>query len=764
MRRVLRLHLTLSGRVQGVGFRPALYRLCRELGLLGTIANSDRGVVADLEGAAAELEALRSRLSGALPTHARVERREEAWLTPRGVETLEILHSQDTGGSGARVPADLATCPACRAEIADPADRRRGYALTNCTDCGPRFTITRAVPYDRGTTTMASFPLCAACAGEYRDIDDRRYHAEPMACPACGPSVSLLDRAGEPVGGGEPLAEARALLRAGGVLAVKGLGGYHLAVDATNDEAVARLRRDKRRPHRPLAIMVRDLEQAQALVVFSGEEARLLTSPAAPIVLLPRQAGAGVSRLVAPGMPRLGVMLAYTPLHLLLLGDQMPPLVMTSGNRAGEPIITDDAEAQRRLEPVADAFLVHGREILVACEDSVVSGGPDAPPMVVRRSRGHVPDPIPLPADAGVALATGGQLKVCCCLVGGGEAYLGPHVGDLGSVEGEAAYQRALDQMTRLLRLQPEAVVHDMHPDYLTTRLAQGMGLPAMTVQHHHAHAAAVAGEHGLEGPLLALCLDGTGYGDDGQIWGGELLLLPNPGQYQRMGSLRPFGLPGGERAIGQPWRAALGLVWATLGEDALAAAGALLHVGPRRLSAARAMLTSGVGVVNTTSGGRLFDAVAALCGLGRAPTYEAQPAVELEAAAHGAAAVTAYPVTVDQGEGRLLLDPAPMVGALLEDLQAGTPAATASARFHQGLAQGFCQLAAQAAVDRSGVKQVTLSGGCLVNQRLCAALIQGLQAAGLEPILPLVVPPNDGGLAYGQAVVWSWRVRPDPA
>ena len=753
-----RLILTLTGKVQGVGFRPALFRLCRELGLRGTIANSDRGVVADLEGARAALDALGSRLDDALPEHARVRSRQQAWgATPRGSEELQILDSVDAGGSGARVPADLSVCAACRAELADPADRRFGYALTNCTDCGPRFTITRAVPYDRKHTTMAPFPMCPACAAEYSDVEDRRYHAEPVACPSCGPRVALVNGGGEDLGGGDPLVAARDMLRGGGVLAVKGLGGYHLAVDATSDKAVARLRRRKGRPHRPLALMVRDLRQARELVLITPRAERLLTGPAAPIVLLERRPRAAESELVAPGSPRLGVMLAYTPLHLLLM-DGHTSLVMTSGNRSEEPIVTGDAEARQQLARLADAFLVHGREILVACEDSVVSAGLDQPTLVVRRSRGHVPDPIPLPRDAGVILATGGQLKVCCCLTRGVEAFPGPHVGDLGSVEGEEAYGKSLEHLRGLLRLEPEAVVHDLHPDYTTTRLAGELGLPSLAVQHHHAHAAAVAGEISLDGPLLALCLDGTGYGEDGHIWGGELLLLPDPGRYERVGSLLPFGLPGGERAVRQPWRAALGLVYACMGETALDRAATLLGLGSRRLSAVRAMLGSGVGVATTTSCGRLFDAVAALCGLGREPTYEAQPALELEAAAHGQPPGDGYPALVKEGEGRLLLDPAPMVASVLNDLDLGASPADISARFHDGLASGLCRLASRAAADHGGITQVALAGGCLVNQRLCAGLIQGLTARGLEAALPGHVPPNDGGLAYGQAVVWAYR------
>lgn len=742
--------------MQGVGFRPALHRLAADLGLTGTISNSGRGVEAELEGPRAALDALLARLDSALPEHAVVESRQVRWLAPRGERRLSIVASTQGSARGARLPPDLATCAACRAEIFDAADRRHGYAFTNCTACGPRFTITRRLPYDRARTTMAPFALCPACEEEYGDLTDRRHHAEPVACPECGPRLVLTDDQGRDIAAGEALAGARRRLRAGEIVAIKGLGGWHLAVDATSDRAVARLRRRKVRPHRPLAVMARDLEQARTLGDLGDEASRLLASPAAPIVLLPALDGSPLSPRVAPGLDRVGLLLAYTPLHHLLLRG-MPPLVMTSGNRGGEPIAVGGDEARRRLAGIADCWLDHDREILAACEDSVISAGPPATVMI-RRSRGFVPDPLPLPREAGSALALGGQQKVAPCLVLGKEAIPGPHVGDLDSPEGLAALERAVGHLTRLLGAAPAAVLHDLHPDYVTTRHAQKLGLPALAVQHHHAHAAAVAGEHGLEGPLLALVLDGTGYGDDGTVWGGELLLLPDPGQYQRVGSLRPFPLPGGERAVHQPWRSALGLCLELLGDAGGERAGRALGLDEQRVDAVRGMLRNRVATVTTSSAGRLFDAVAALCGIAPEPTYEGQPAVELEAAAARAgAAPGAYEMPVRPAEGRLLLDPSPALEAVLADLAAGAPVEPVAARFHGGLAAGLVEMTAAAAAE-AGVHTVALAGGCLVNRILCGALLEGLRAADLEPLLPRRLPCNDGGLSYGQAVVCAFQ------
>jgi len=739
--------------VQGVGFRPALHRLAARQGLAGTITNSDRGVVAHLEGDRSALEGLLEQLDDGLPPHAEVQEREEAWSEAQGAQGLRVVASQDGGARGARIPSDLASCADCLAELFDPGDRRHGYPFTNCTNCGPRFTIAREVPYDRVRTSMAPFALCPDCAAEYEDLADRRYHAEPTACPVCGPALTYSDTQAQGEQGAAALAAARDLLDAGEVLALKGLGGFHLSADATRDDAVDRLRRRKRRPHRPLAVMARDLPQARALALVDAESEALLTSAAAPIVLLPaRPGGGGLSALVAPGTDRVGLMLPYTPLHHLLLRGSAP-LVMTSGNLSEEPIAVNGAEARRRLAGIAAGYLDHDREILVACEDSVVTPARTGS-LFIRRSRGYVPEPLPLPRDAGCALAVGGQLKNTVCLTHGRQAFPGPHTGDLDSAAGQAAFVRAVDHLCRLLRLEPEAVVHDAHPDYFTTRHAQGLGLPSLAVQHHHAHAAAVAGEHGCDGPLLALCLDGTGYGDDGVIWGAELLELPDPGRYRRLGGLRRFPLPGGERAVREPWRAALGLCSELLGDEGLTRAGRLLALDDERTEAARGMIRAGVALARTSSCGRLFDAVAALCGLGRAPTYEAQPAVELEAAARRAGAPAApYPMALDG----LTLDPALALEQILADLERGAEPAQVAARFHLGLAAGLSALAARAAA-RTGTSQVALAGGCLVNQVLRDALVRGLSRQGLQPLLPRLLPPNDGAISYGQAVVWAWQ------
>ena len=742
-----RLELTITGRVQGVGFRPALYRLAAARGLQGSIANTDAGVVVDLEGPREQLAQLAAELEQAPPPHSQVEHVSQRWLEPAGAAELTILPSVDRGSRGARIPADLATCDHCLAEVRDADDRRHGYALTNCTACGPRLTIVRAVPYDRPLTTMAAFEMCPACAAEYADPLDRRYHAEPTACPDCGPRLELVDSDGQLLQG-DPVQRAAALLGQGQVVAVKGLGGFHLAADARNGPAIARLRQRKGRADKPFAVMVRDLDEARRHAEVDADAAALLRSAAAPIVLLPRAPGCQLAAEVSPGIPLLGLLLPYTPLHHLLLA-RIPALVMTSGNFTEEAIAISNADAARRLASLADALLQHDREILVACEDSVVR--PTARgPLLIRRSRGYVPDPISLSADAGQVLALGGQLKNTFCLTNGEQAFLGPHVGDLDSPQSYDALVRAVEHMQGLLRLRPEAVVHDLHPDYATTRLAQQLGLPAMAVQHHHAHAAAVVADRGLSGAVLGLSLDGTGLGSDGTIWGGELLHLPHAGQFRRLGHLRAFGLPGGEACIRRPARAAQALTMELLGPEAGEAARRLLGLDPAESAAIAAMLRSGTATARSTSCGRLFDAVAALCGVGRQPTFEGQPAMLLEALARGR---RAEPYAMELGGQPLVLDPTPTLAAVLQDLQRGVPAAEVAARFQAAVVQGMAALCASGAAQ-CGAQRVVLGGGCLQNQFLAEQLPLALERHGLRPYLPRRVPPNDGGLALGQAVV----------
>ena len=748
-----RLRLVIRGKVQGVGFRPSLYRMAQARGLLGTLANTDAGVVVDLEGPRAALRDFFHKLPVSIPPHAELEEVTAHWPEPEGKDALVILASVDAGARGARIPADLATCDECLEELRDPADRRGGYAFINCTNCGPRFTIVSGVPYDRPKTTMAVFDFCPDCEAEYGDPGDRRYHAEPVACPVCGPALALTDAAGVALEG-DPVERAAALLAEGKVLAVKGLGGFHLAADARSEQAVVRLRQRKGRADKPFAVMVRDLRWARRVAVVEGSAEALLRSAKAPIVLLPRAEGTGeLAEAVAPGSDMVGLMLPYTPLHHLLLA-RLPALVMTSGNFSEEPIATDNGEARERLASLADAFLQHDRKILVACEDSVVRPMEHGP-VLIRRSRGYAPDPVPLPVDAGCTLAVGGQLKNTFCLTHGREAFLGPHVGDLESPESQDAFVRAVEHLAGLLRLEPEAVVHDAHPDYVTTRHALSLGLPARAVQHHHAHVAAVAGDQRVEGPVLGLALDGTGYGDDDTVWGGELLLCPQPGSYERLGHLRSFPLPGGEACVRRPARTALGLVHALLGAGAVARALPHLDLSAAEADAMEAMIERRTATVTTSSCGRLFDAVAALCGLGHRPTFEGQPAMMLELAAGGQPAEP-YPVDLDEATG--VLDPAPALDAMLDDRAAGVAPAQIAARFHRGLAEGLARQCAAAALAH-GLGQVVLGGGCFQNRLLVRELLAALSRAGIVGLLPTRVPPNDGGLAYGQAVVHGYML-----
>jgi len=721
---------------------------------MGTFANSDAGVVVDLEGPKAALEDYLDKLPNSIPPHAQIQEMDEQWPAPEGKGELRILPSVDAGGGGARIPSDLATCEDCLCEMRDPDDRRGGYAFINCTACGPRFTIVSGVPYDRPKTTMVGFELCPACKAEYEDPGDRRYHAEPIACPVCGPTLRLTDPQGAELDG-DPVEQAAALLGQGQVVAVKGLGGFHLAVDARDEEAVARLRQRKGRADKPFAVMVRDLPQARRVARVDEQAAAVLGSAKAPIVLLPRATEYDLAPSVSPGNPMVGLMLPYTPLHHLLLAH-LPALVMTSGNLSEEPIATDNQEARDRLGALADAFLEHDRQILVACEDSVVRPM-ETGPMLFRRSRGHAPNPVQLPADAGRVLAVGGQLKNTFCITNGREAFLGPHVGDLESPESYEAFTRAVEHLSGLLRIEPEAVVHDAHPDYLTTRHAQGLGLPALAVQHHHAHVAAVAGDRGITGPFLGLALDGTGFGDDGTVWGGELLLCDEPGDYERLGHLRPFSLPGGEACIRRPARTAAALVYEQLGLARLDSALPRLGLHPDEAAAIMGQVRSRIATVTTTSCGRLFDAVAALCGLGLRPTFEGQPAMELEFVAGDTVATLPYPMEV--APGSLELDPAPALLGVLTDMAAGEEPAVVAARFQAGLVLGLARLCSLAA-EHSGVDQVALGGGCFQNRFLTRELSAALDGQGLTVFLPRQVPPNDGGVAYGQSVVHACRLN----
>jgi hydrogenase maturation protein HypF len=738
----VRARARVEGVVQGVGFRPFAHRLAGELALDGCVRNDERGVVVEVEGDPVRVAAFLARLREDAPPLAVVERVLAERVAPDDRPGFRIEASDADGPGAALVAADVATCEACLAELFDPADRRHRYPFLNCTDCGPRFTIVRAVPYDRPNTTMAGFAMCAACRAEYEDPADRRFHAQPVACPACGPTLRLTG------GAGEPLAAAVAALRAGAVVAVKGLGGYHLACRADDEAAVGALRTRKHREDKPFALMVPTEAAAAALVELGPLEATLLRGRERPVVLAPRRAGAPVAAAVAPRATELGVMLPYTPLHHLLLADLGVALVMTSGNVSDEPIAHEDADALERLAPIADLVLLHDRPIHTRTDDSVVRVA-DGRPVMVRRSRGHVPGALRLPVPAGrPVLACGAELKSTFCLARDERAWVSHHIGDLGNLETLRAYTDGVAHFERLFAVRPEVVAHDVHPDYLSTRYALERDAAVhVAVQHHHAHLAACLAEHGVAGPAVGAIFDGTGLGPDGTIWGGELLVGDLRG-FTRAGHLWPVRLPGGEQAVRQPWRMACAWLQEALGEEPAPLPG----VEPARWRAVARLARGGPAAPKTTSMGRLLDGIAALCGVRGEIRYEGQAAIELEAAAapgdHGA-----YPVPLAARGGALVLDPRPMVALVARDVRRGAGAEVVAARVHDSLAAATVGVCAELA-GRAGLGTVVLSGGVFLNRRLLEGTAAGLRGRGLRVLVPERLPPGDGGIAYGQAAV----------
>jgi hydrogenase maturation protein HypF len=749
--------IVVEGVVQGVGFRPFVYALATRRRLTGWVRNTASGVEIEVEGPPDALEAFLGELRGERPPLAHVERLREADALPQGRDTFEIEQSLD-GDGFQPVSPDMATCPECLREIMDPRDRRSGYAFTNCTDCGPRFTIIRAVPYDRPSTTMAGFVMCPRCRAEYENPRDRRFHAEPNACPACGPRLSLSDAGGDPLPG-DALSEARRLLAGGRIVAIKGVGGLHLACDATSDAAVSRLRERKGREGKPLAVMVADLREAERLCVISTEERRLLTSTARPIVLLRARPASRVAPSVAPGLGRLGVMLPYSPLHHLLFNapvGTLPPLVMTSGNRSEEPIATDNADALRRLSDIADAFLLHDRPIRVRCDDSVsrLAAGGEVP---IRRSRGYAPFPVRLPFESRPVLAVGAALKSAICVARGPYAFVSPHIGDLENLETYVSYQDMVERMTELFRVRPIAVAHDLHPDYLSTRYALGLdpALPRVAVQHHHAHVAACMAEHRLTGPVIGVAFDGAGYGPDGAVWGGEFLVADYTG-FERVAHLGYVPMPGGDRAAREPFRMALAHLLRAFGEwDPDLSPVREATDAERRMI--RWQMERELNAPHTSSMGRLFDAVASLAGVRHRARFEAQAAMELEALAEGLAGAS-YPVEITDGTP-LVLEPGPMIRGVVDDLAEGTPATRIAARFHATVAEAVVQISKRVRASR-GLDRVVLTGGVFQNAILLGATRQGLDACGFEVFSHHLVPPNDGGIALGQAAVAQARLQ----
>lgn len=751
--------------VQGVGFRPFVYNLARGLGLTGWVSNTAAGVELAVQGPPEAVEGFFGRLVSQAPPLADIHEIQRSEITPEPGESEFVILASQGGRRSTLISPDVAVCEACLAELNDPANRRHGYAFINCTHCGPRYTIIEDLPYDRPQTTMRAFTLCPACRAEYEDPGDRRFHAQPNACPVCGPRLWLADAAGRELEEPDPVVAVARALSQGKVLAVKGLGGFHLAVDAMNPAAVARLRGRKHREEKPLAVMVADLAAARALADLDEASAQALTSRERPIVLAPLRAEAGLAPAVAPGNRLLGLMLPYTPLHHLLLGEArrlgLSALVMTSGNISDEPICLDNDEAVCRLGAsaqrgaIVDLMLLHNRDIYLRSDDSVVRvvGGVLRQ---MRRSRGFVPSPLILrpelaPQDCPPILAVGGHQKNTLCLLRGREAFISQHVGDLDDLRTLEFFELTAGHLSRILEAKPQIIACDLHPDYLSSQWAARQGLPLVKVQHHHAHAVAVMAEHGLSGQVLGLCLDGTGYGDDAKVWGGELLQAGLAG-YRRLGRLRPFSLPGGEAAVKEPWRVGLALIIEAMGEEKAAALDLeLLRAHGDKLPLVRQMIARGINSPRTSSLGRLFDGVAALCGLRLAVAYEGQAAVELEQAMTGPGG-TGYAFALREAGGMVELDWVPALGQMVEDVLAGAGAARVSARFHAGLLAGLAAWV-RAGARVSGLGRVCLGGGCFMNACLLGELPPLLQATGLEVYSAAQAPSNDGGLSLGQAV-----------
>ena len=777
----VRIHV--SGIVQGVGFRPFVYGLASRLKLAGWVRNTSAGVDIELDGLREALEAFTQALKSEAPALAHIDEIQLTWQPANGFKTFEIVHSEAEPTAFQPISPDVSLCADCLRELFDPHDRRYRYPFINCTNCGPRFTIIQDIPYDRPNTSMSGFPMCELCAAEYQDPLDRRFHAQPVACPVCGPQIWVEQgNTGVPVDKGEAaLRQARQMLLEGKILAIKGLGGFHLACDATNQQAVEELRRRKLRVDKPFALMMADIATVEAHCLLSTAEKALMESRQRPILIVRRRSDSPIVPEVAPGQNTMGVMLPYTPLHALLFADpdqpavfDMPPLVMTSGNLSEEPICTDNEEARQRLATLADAFLMHDRPIYTRCDDSVARMFPatrnelikgEKPVFYpIRRARGYAPDPVRLSFEAPALFAAGAELKNTFCLTRGRYAFLSHHIGDMENNETLLSFEQGVAHFERLFRIQPEAIAYDLHPNYLATRYAVERAerecLPAIGVQHHHAHIAACMAENGLSGerPVIGVAFDGTGYGDDEAIWGGEFLVADYT-SYQRLAHLAYARLPGGDKAVREPWRMALAWLHATgiPWEDDLppvryAASLADQPIPPLKVLGRQ--LESGLNAPLTSSMGRLFDAAAALVGVRQTVNYEAQAAIEMEAIAN-MREPGYYPMALE-GE---LIDPAPMLQGMIADLRNGVSQPILAARFHSGIAQMVLDTCLRLR-KQFDIDEVALSGGVWQNTFLLSLTVGLLQENEFKVILHRQVPTNDGGLALGQAVVAIARLR----
>jgi hydrogenase maturation protein HypF len=757
-----RKHIQVRGIVQGVGFRPFVYKLARSLGLSGYVFNSSAGVTIEIEGGESELDEFIRTLEDDPPQLAEIAQITVSDIAAQGSAGFSILSSREEAGEFALVSPDAGTCDACWRDFGDPANRRLGYPFTNCTHCGPRYTIIRDIPYDRATTTMSSFLMCGDCRAEYEDPTDRRFHAQPNACPVCGPSLTLVESGAvfsftDPGSSLPIIRQTRALLRAGKIVAVKGLGGFLLACDATNDSAIAELRRRKRRPHKPFALMARDLASVRRLCEVSAEDEAVLLSPRRPIVILPRLPGTALPIGLAPGDSTLGVMLPYTPLHYLLFSDtpqsepEFAALVMTSGNLSEEPIVIENREAMQQLGEVADWFLLHNRDIATRVDDSVTRTF-EGRERVLRRARGFVPQTIDLGVEMEEVLAFGGELKNTLCLTKGRYAILSQHIGDLENYETMRFFEETLSNLKHVFKVMPSAVAYDLHPGYMSTRMAMGSGIERkIGVQHHHAHIASCMAENHLRGKVLGVAMDGTGFGTDGKVWGGEFLVADFAG-FTRRAHLRNVLLPGGDAAVRQPWRMALSYL-----RDASQTPQNLKCFEGKQVALVDVMLARRIQTVETSSCGRLFDAVAALLGLAPEVSFEGQAAIALEALAEPGIDQR-YDFEIEPGEPSIL-DFRPVIVAIVADIARGRRVGEISACFHNTLSIAIGEMCSR--IGKSdALDRVCLSGGSFQNLYLLGRAVVELRRRGFDVFLHAQVPANDGGLSLGQAMIANQHFR----
>jgi hydrogenase maturation protein HypF len=753
-----RVQISVEGIVQGVGFRPFVYGLARKNGLSGFVLNDTAGVTIEAEGEPPALECFLTHLREQPPPLARIESVNCRIIPAKGEAAFQIVASQGEEEKSALISPDTPTCDACLKELFNPADRRYRYPFINCTNCGPRFTIVKDVPYDRERTTMANFQMCADCAREFHDPADRRFHAQPNACPRCGPRVRLLDSRGREIPVGDPVSHAARLLRQGEILAVKGLGGYHLACNALDHDAVRRLRAKKHREEKPFALMVRDLRAVEQFCWLSNEEEKLLCSTARPIVLLHKRDKIQIDEAAAPGRRQLGLMLPYTPLHHLLLAGTEVPLVMTSGNLSEEPIAYQDDDAFCRLGDIADYFLVHDREIHMRCDDSVARRiGKQQ--LIIRRSRGYAPEPISVDLPfVQPLLACGAHLKNTFCLGKERHAFISHHIGDLENYETLDSFTRGIEHFKRLFDIEPGIIVHDLHPEYLSTKYARGVdGLTKIGVQHHHAHIASCMAEHGLDGPLIGVAFDGLGYGGDGTIWGGEFLVATLEG-YERRAHLRAVPLAGGDRAIREPWRMAVSYLRDALGKDPLSLGLPGWDIIPaKKIEIVTSMIERGLNTVQTSSCGRLFDAVASIMGLRHETNYEGQAAIELETAVLEGISEN-YPFDIGI-KSPWKIDLRPAIECLVHDVGMKISVGLMAAKFHNTLVAVIVEVCRRLR-ESDGLNLVCLGGGTFQNAYLLERVMPALRDRGFEVYLNRKVPTNDGGIAFGQAAVANAILR----